>query len=298
MFAIIVGAAILFIALYATSKFADQEKDIQNSEFAKQLGVVLGPVETSMEDQASVPVTFPLETRVYNKCGTNGVFGQQEIGISTRAGIGKEWQSEGAYEKFYNRYIFSENYTEMKSMKVVTKRFDFPYKIGDVTVFIPDNKEYCIVDSPTEFEDELTSLNLKNINFTDSLSSCKKGSVTVCFVVGGCNVSVSAASKSVTKKGKTVYYEEGLIYGAIFSDPIIYECQVKRMMKRASELSKLYQDKIKISSTRGCPAESLGNLEGYANATASLNNSYDLKMLREDSQILEDINERLLCKVF
>jgi len=39
-----------------------------------------------------------------------------------------------------------------------------------------------------------------------------------------------------------------LLYAAIFSDPITYNCQVKRLMKRAGELARLYEQKSEFLS--------------------------------------------------
>ena len=60
--------------------------------------------------------------------------------------------------------------------------------------------------------------------------------------------------KYVVKKssGKKVYYAGDLIYGAIFSDAEIYECNVKRIKVKFDELSKIYLDKISIIERKDC----------------------------------------------
>ena len=90
-----------------------------------------------------------------------------------------------------------------------------------------------------------------------------------------------------------------LIYGAIFAPKKLYECQVKRLMSRASELSLLYNSKSVYLSSGNCDSITLqSGLAQYANYTNGLNESIELRSIRGLSDELENKNGRLLCKLF
>jgi len=72
-----------------------------------------------------------------------------------------------------------------------------------------------------------------------------------------------------------------LMYAAIFSDAVVYECQLKRLMKRTGQLALLYKDKAAfVSQTAGCNTNL--NLIGLSNAA----NSWNLNLV---SSLAEDI---------
>jgi hypothetical protein len=160
--------------------------------------------------------------------------------------------------------------------------------------------EYCFVNPPSEIEEEIEDLNPEHIFQNDSLEDCPFGSKSVCFGGETCDIEVNPASNSVNKNGETVYYIEDLIYGAIFADSEIYECQVKRLMKRNAELAYLYLEKSRFLSGKGCSS----NLEGdLGNFIELLNfgeeeDSFKLSQIYSDSKSLENKNERLTCELF
>ena len=49
MFSIIVGAAIIFLAVFAAVKLVNLGKQQTDTEVGKQLGILLNPIETSLE---------------------------------------------------------------------------------------------------------------------------------------------------------------------------------------------------------------------------------------------------------
>jgi hypothetical protein len=108
--------------------------------------------------------------------------------------------------------------------------------------------------------------------------------------------------KTVFKDGKTVFYEDySLLYGAIFSEPEVYECQVKRLMKRASELALLYSSKSEIVAARaeGCSSNLQGDLGRFADVSAQINNSIDLEKLYFTSESLRNENSRITtCRLW
>jgi len=303
LFALIVGAAILFLAIYAAVKLVGTEKTAQETEAAKQIELILTPVETGYEEGKSVPaIIFPAETRVYNNCSTSGNFGEQALRVSTSSGIGKTWEEAGLPVTSYNKYIFSPSMMQGIELYAFSKPFEMPFKVANV-LFIWTDK-YCFVNPTSEVEKEISSLGLKRMNVTDNINSCDKTAKKICFVseLDKCDVFVDPVQKLVRWKGKqAVFYEGSLIYGAILSEPELYECQVKRLMKRESELALLYNAKSEIiaSKSGGCSSDLQVDLKNLATISGEIENSGELRNIYFSAQELENRHKRITnCKLW
>ena len=228
LFAIIVGAAIIFFAIYATTNLISTERRVGDSESAKQIGILLSPIETSLEDVKTAEITFPTETRLLNDCYEKGNFGRQNIQVSSKLGVGKEFDFPGEPSTFYNKYIFSEEIVQAKRMKVFARPFSFPFKVADLTFIFNADRTICFINPPGEIEEEMTDLNLENIKIVDSLDECDEGR-KICFdlVNRNCDAEVSTLSNSVKIDNKIMYYgddfDNALLYGTIFSTPEIFQ---------------------------------------------------------------------------
>lgn len=303
LFAMIVGAAILFLAIYAAVKLISTERTAQETETAKQLELILTPVETGYEEGKTVPaIVFPTETRVYNNCSLNGNFGEQSIKIATSSNLGKKWEEAGFPIVSYNKYIFSPSMMQGKEMYVFSKPIKMPFKIANLLFMW--NEEYCFVNPPPEIEEEIVSLNLNKINLSDNVAKCNKKAKKVCFVsnIEQCDVVVNTLQNSVKHKDKKlVFYDEETIYGAIFSEPDLYECQITRLMRRTSNLALLYNAKSESLAARsnGCSSELQNDLKKFASITEDMNSSKELRNINLVINELETKNEQLAgCKLW
>jgi len=300
IFSIVAGSAIIFLAIYATTQFISTEREIINTETGRQIENLLTPIETNLESGRVVPVDFSVETRVFNGCRTEGNFGEQRISAATKSGIGEAWQKPGLESISYNRYLFSEDVLQGERMYLMAKNFEMPYKVASVIFVWTDNQSYCFVNPIREVEDDIKALKPENINITSSVKDCLKGDKVVCFASSekGCDIKVFPDANRVEKEFKNLYYEDALIYGAIFADSEIYECQVKRLMKRAGELAFLYADKTEFLENRGC-SSNLGNeLRSYSAILNNLNNSRELSFANAAADELGRRNELLSCELF
>ncbi len=273
LFAIIVGGFILFLAIYASTKIINTEQTSLDAGTAKEIGVLLNPLETGFETGKKNSITLPAETRIYNRCNNNGVFGRQIIKISQKSF--DKWTDTNVNVGFSNKYIFSENFVEGKKFFLFSKPFKFPFKVTDLIYLISSDKNYCFVNAPDEIKSELSDLNQENL-FT---KNCPAKSVKVCFDSKDCNVSVNYGGGYVEKGNETMYfYSDALMYAAIFSEKEIYECQLKRVMQRGEQLTSLYKDKAEFISREGCNSNldsdllELGNLENSLSGSENLNN--------------------------
>ena len=299
LFAIIVGAVIIFIAVFATTSLIKTSKTESDTKVAAQLGILLNPIETSLEEGKYSKIIFPEATKIFNDCDSRGNFGTQFISASVSSGIGERFQEPEIRNSFFNKYLFSDKIEEGKELHVFVKPFKMPYKIADL-VFASAN-DFCFVNPPGEIEDEVESLGLENVRINASVGECKRGSKKVCFgSQNNCDVVVDLNLQTVSKNGSSVYYEGDLIYGAIFAEPGIYECQLRRLMKRNTELAYVYAAKSDYLTGKGCSSNLGVELRAFA-LQAKVNesdNSFKLNFIAQNSKNIGRRNELLSCKLF
>ena len=308
IFAIIVGAFILFLAIYGASKFVQTRRYEIDTATAAKISILLDPLETSIESGKSSVLKVNKETRVYNECFDYGNFGKQELSTVTKSGIGGDWQEPGGNTNIYNKYIFSDNIEQGKEFSVFVKPFEFPFKISDL-IFLT-SKEHCFINTPENIKEDVEDLALENIkikeNFEESEDKCSEYSQKVCFSSGSvsnqCDVVVYGdldyGAGRVVKNGKTMYYTGPLLYGAIFASPELYECNVKRLMLRIGQLSRIYRDKIKITQRIGCDSLIDADLSALISLTNSFKGSEELSLVQMKINDIEDKNEVAVCKIY
>jgi hypothetical protein len=256
LFAIIAGGAILFLAVYGAIKFGETKTFQQDTEIAKTLITLTDPMQAGFAEGSYGKLSFKEETRINNICFKEEL-GKNEISVSTKSGIRKEWSNSGEAISVHNKYIFSKEINQGKDFYVFSKPLEFPYKINDMIFLIPEN--YCFLNSPEDISEEITGLKIPNIK----INNCSDSDIIVCFGQGNnCNVMVYGACRTgcnsvyeegtVEKKGKTMKYIGNLMYAAIFSDSEIYECNVERLMQRAGKIAELFSEKADLMNARDC----------------------------------------------
>ena len=280
LFAMIVGAVILIFAVVSVLKITETQNAAIDAATAKEIGVLLNPLEIGFESAKTTTLVLPKETRIYNNCTTNPGFGKQTIRLSQKNF--NQWSETDVDVGFENKYIFSESAIEGRKFLIFSKPFEFPYKVSDLIFLTSSDKKYCFLNPPDDISAELTNLGQENI----ILDSCPENSIRVCFS-GNCDISVNPSSKSVEKNSTKVFFEgNALMYAAIFSSPELYECQFKRLMKRDSQLALLYSDKAEIVSANGCSTNLGGDLSVLSGTLDSVDESTDI-----NSFVVEEINE-------
>ncbi len=306
IFAIIAGAVILISAVYITTKLVGTEREVQDSFIASELTNALNPIETNLENSKYALINFVDETRVFNDCRNEGVFGKQQISTSTKLGIGDEWGKQSAKRSSFNKYVFSDKVTETfdKKLRVIVKPFFTPFKIGDLTIFY--GKDYCFVNPTDDIKDLIDDLsgngrNNIGLSLTSKLSDCSTDAESVCFNDEiGCDITVDWMNKKVEKNNKKSYfYEVDLQMAAIFSDPDIYECQLKRLIMRAGELAVIYSKKAEYIEGSGCSNNLQNDLNEFV-LSANINNSkeYLQDILPLSIRLKEKNDELSKCKIF
>jgi hypothetical protein len=88
------------------------------------------------------------------------------------------------------------------------------------------------------------------------------------------------------------------MYGAIFSEKDLYECQVSRLMERVSTLSKIYRDKAALISRVNCNSNLNADLLVLENAAKGYSSSKDLSEIKFIAEEIESLNSRSTCKLW
>ncbi len=305
IFAIIVGVIILFIAIYATAKIIGVSEYQIYTETAAKLELLLDPIRPGLASGKSEQINFKKETRTYYTCNDAGTFGKQTIAFSEKT-FG-DYQEKGE-EINSIKYIFAEEMIEGKNLYLFSMPFNFPFKIDDL-IFI-SGKDYCFYQAPNEIKDEIQNLNLKNIYFTDNPNDKNCTGAKVCFD-SQCEISVYGLCEDYTcnskydygkvfKENKVMYYDNTLLYAAIFSSPEIYECNVKRLMGKFSELAEVYTKKIDVINLKGCSSTVAPDLLIMIQDADSLKSPEDLYLLSLKAESIDKKNQMAIesCKLY
>ncbi len=292
LFAILVGVVILFLAIYGVTKLFHSGQTYQDVKTSKELGILLNPLETSFQGAQSLSLTFPVNTRLFCSCNSNGEFGKQLIRISQESF--KKWSKTNIDVGFQNKYIFSKKIIEGKKMFIFSKPFNFPFKISDLIYIVSSKDKYCFIDAPDDIKEELENLNQENL----LIDNCSQDSVKVCFEDNNCDINVDYLNGIIDKKGEKVYfYSDSLMYAGIFADKEIYECGLKRLMKRVKSLAEIYKNKANLISDT-CETNMNDDLDVLTSQAGNLKNSEDLFKIIDVVENLEDKNNQGVCNLW
>lgn len=294
LFAVIIGSVILILAIYAATKIIGSGGAETSTAAAKEIGILLNPLETGFQQDTTITLGLPTSTRIYNGCDNFGNFGNQLIQTSQKSF--NKWSELSTEIEFENKYIFSDVYEEGKEFHIFSKSFDFPFKVADAIYLTSADKQYCFLNTPEDIKKELGDLNQSNLFIDD----CPEQNVIkVCFDSGtsACDIKVRYTLGYVEKNESRLYFEtDALMYAAVFSEEGIYECQVKRFMTRAEELATIYEKKASILSDRGCSTNS--DIGTFRVLLSNYLDSHDLDILLVKSNEIKQDNEDSLCKLW
>ncbi|MEK6807914.1 MAG: hypothetical protein AABX75_02695 [Nanoarchaeota archaeon] len=250
IFAILTGIFILFLAIYTGGKLLKTGSYVEATTASQQLSILFDPLDTTFSGAESTSVNMQRQVRITNKCFTDGAFGKQEFSVT---GSGKE---QGVKAKTYHKHVFSNDVLDGKTLNFITTPVNLPFLSASAVSMYAEN--YCFVSPPSEIENEIKQLSLKNIIIANSDGECSDKEIRVCFG-RQCEISVFPLCTSAecgseyeegyaVKKNKRVYYLKGLFFPAIISSPEVYECVVKRIEMRAQNLAVLYSEQARRMS--------------------------------------------------
>jgi len=311
IFSVIVGALFLFLAFYFVGTTLLRQNYEQSTIQAQSIDILMNPFSYlgSIGATTYKPLELSKKSEINLECSSlsssSGDLGYNKITIK-----GEKEKEFGIPRTVYDKYIFSQEIIAGKKFNALSKPFKMPWRVADIIIIWPYDEKYCFINAPQaqDIKDELsnessTSLNVTNI-FFKSYSKCPPDSIRVCFS-GSCDIKVNPSQKTVKKKGsqKTVYYigdDNALLYAAIFSDPDIYNCNLKRLASRLSHETDVYSIKARDLSSRHCRTSfNLQSLKSAAEAikTGTIT-SNQLLDLENAAQTLERENNIADCSLF
>lgn len=297
IFALIVGGIILFGAIYAVSQFSKTSEVIQSATSASELENIFDELESTQESAAVRDIIFPIETRISNKCDTTDIFGRQSVSVEEL--IKKKWTSSNIRIYSKNKYVFSDELVEGKTFSVFTKPFYFPYKVANLIYLTSNDEKYCFKNPPREIRSELKNLIGQEQGLNAVIDDCTSETINICFSgSSSCDINVDYTQGYLIKDGKTLYFEgDALLYAAIFGDSDLYECGLKRLMRRADTLAELYTDKsLFILNT--CDASVMGQLISFQTELEQYSTSSDLGNLAYEMNTIDSMNKYSECKLW
>ena len=303
MFALLIGGAVLFLAIFAAVQFSNSAKLADDTGLARSIVTLTDPLSAGFSEASFGTIELSKETQLRNFC-FDGNFGRQEISTATRTNPGDDWNELGIPNIVNNKYLFSDSTLVGEKFYVFSKPFEFPYKVSDI--FFITSKNYCFKNTPQEIEEELKALSMPNIEFEESEDGCiAQESTRVCFgPSSNCDISVTGTCtgncKSIYDEGTIrkntveVSYSGSLLYAGIFSDKGIYDCNVNRLLYRTKELANLYQERIDLLDLKGCDSNLRPDLLIWQSI---LENSTvnDLQIISDAAKSMDQKNSRELC---
>jgi len=300
IFAVIVGALILFLAFYFVgTKLLSQEQE-QKTVQAQSLDILLNPFAQFGNIGATTANIIDLQQKstITFECEKQG----QELGTNTITMTAKE---AAIPRVVYDKYIFSEQTVEARKLQGISLPFQMPWRVADIIILWPYDARYCFISAPSSIKAKLsnetsTGLNISSLYFVNNAASCPENSTTVCFgASGSCDILVNIQQGSTRKLGTVYFAGEALMYASIFSDKQIYECNVKRLASRLYSEASVYDERTRALASKGCTATyNLAALKKAATDVSSSASQSNLNSLYQASQVIQNQNNVGDCSLF
>jgi len=303
LFALILGAVILFLAIFFAGKLINTSQYQGSAEIVREFDILLNPfasVGAVGTITLAKEVSMPSEILINVSCSSDGL-GKNGVAVAQKSGSKfKELTPEYA---IYNKYIFGEN-LQGKSFYIFGMPFEMPFRIDDLIYVV--SEDYCFVDAPQKIRDDISILNTSKIVSRSSTAQCSPESKRVCFSdMNGCSMSVycddiGCEQGTAVKAGKVYFYKKSLMYAAVFSDVSVYRCNLKRLLARADSISDIYQQKS-YRLAADCEMYGINNaLAAFKSEVASLKSSLspDPRTIVTEANKLDNENNIARCPIY
>ena len=303
MFALIIGAVILFLAFYFIGTKFTEKKVLSSIETEQSLDIIFNPFSSfgSLGATSSKVIELNKPEKLNFSCDFNNL-GYNGILAST--------ESVNKPRLVYDKYLFTENSSSGKDFQIISKPFSMPWRVADLIYFIPKDTFYCFVgfnDAEDEFGSGGTGLNISNFQFEVDKTKCPELSVKICKIpIPGCDVTVDYGSGIVgtviKSSGRSYFVDDATMYAAIFSDPYIYNCNLKRLAKRIDYQTGVYMGKASAISSRCSTSFNLGLLKEKAGDLYNARNpgefKTNLEYLKNSADNLKNQNMGADCRLY
>ncbi len=303
IFALIVGALILFFAFYFIGTKMNESKTGQGLVAENTLDILLNPFSSfgGLGATSSKEVTLQKKERFNFSCNLDMGFGYDSILSATNPGV------RMAPKKVYDKYIFTESSIYSKNLQVISKPFNMPWRVADLIYLFSRDRAYCFVGMTgstieEEFGAGTTGMNISNFKFKDTKADCGN-SITVCYG-SGCDIVIDFEYSRVVKGTREFpFIDDSTMYAAIFSSYDIYACNMKRVAQRIRYETEVYRNKARALGVKGCSSIfSLEALDQSANQVINSRTSAELASsiytLRAAADALNSQNMGADCSLY
>jgi len=309
IFAVIVGAIILFLAFYFIGSQLSTSKLEEKTVETNSLEILFNPFSYlgAMGAVTAKPIEIPQESFLMFECesvSSNGL-GSDIITLSSL-----NLQDQGLPKYIYDKYIFAEDFEAKKTdgkypkLQTLSKPFLMPWRVADLIFVYPNSKKYCFTGNiPSRLQEELEFLEITNLR----LDSCEPEDIEVCFGSSRGDINVESYSGdfmigSVRKNSDELFFageNYALMLAAIFSSEEVYNCNLKRLAARIDLEIDIFNKKKQALSEKGC--SSFVNFERLRQAATDLRMRINQDSIREFYNAAESVkssNENSECHIF
>lgn len=288
--AIIIGAAILIIVIYGTIRGVSKQGYQSNSAAAKELENLLNPLQAGFADCKKGEISFNERVDIKNVC-ENYSFGESKLSLKSYG----EDELYGVAVGTSSNYVFSKAKMDAETLYTYSCSFNFPYKVADYIVLIPDSIDYCFEGASEDVKELLEPFDYPTVYFED----CEDDLENFVQVGSGGTIDVISLESDlaygyVVKGDDKLYFVKDTLIPAIFSDSSIYNCVLERLLYRDSILANLYAEKGYLMNLRDCSNSMSSNLQLWKNqlGSSSLGNLFDM------SVELDKLNDGASCRIW
>jgi len=302
-FAIIAGIAILLLSIYAAMKLGKTLEIENEATIAKKLTILTDPLEAGFTSATFGTIKFQRKTEIYLYCDEGG-FGYNSIRAKTKSDIQTARSEFTVPVSTSEKYIYGLEEDAGENFYILSKAFNFPFKIADYVILISDSRHYCIKDAPEDFREELSSLRIPVIEFDNC--SRRDDTVMVCFGSSNCDISITGNCQScqdlyetgvVRYEGNEREYVGNLIYPAIFASTSNYRCNTNRLLYRGSTVTKILARKAELMNVRDCSTNMYGPLSAWSQKLDGATYK-DMAEMYSDALAMEEANKWEVCNVW
>jgi hypothetical protein len=303
IFALIAGGAILLLAILGIGKLGDTKDLERNTLGAKEIEILLQPLQAGIADNSYATITFKEETRTRIDCFEDETFGRNEITMNTKSPIDETWTQNAAPIKTTNTYIYSSGNNQGKKLHVLSQPFSLPYEIADITIIT--NKEYCFYGTPEEIEETIEGIGTNNIEIVKEGTCNLTTTEHICFGAAGGNkctqriigTNGNYKSGTISTANYERTYTEELLLPAIIAEEESWECNTKRLLYKGSLLAEGYKKKIEQMNRRGCTSNLEGPLTTWKEVL-NIGTTNNLPTIKENAKTLQQQETKELCGVW
>ena len=297
----LVGAVIIVFAVVFVGKISKVEQHKQNVVSEEYLDLLFNPFSSvgGTTEGYGKSMDLPYEINVNFSC----VNGEERLFVGSNRG------------KKLENFVYASN-LKTKKLSVFTKSFKLPFRVADLIYAFDSSQEFCLVYSNSDSESYVLAKSIKEdiesnlgevrIDLCDSLNCCYNlNNPKIISLNPSVSADVNIIGQGIGEKfayGKVYFKNEpgesnfigtSLIEAAIFSSKDIYDCNFVRLMKRVSDVSKIYEKKAGfLQKAQACSYDYIINqLQGMRTAI----NSENWQNLYLKATEVRQINKGLTC---